>query len=160
MISKTKHRIKVSSPNIKGSLFLNYDRFETQFRKAQYLLDSRVMDDMVSYMPMETGTFINLTRARSQAIAGSGKVYAAAPPYGRFLYKGKTMVDESTGSTWARKAAKKVLVSQYSGKTNAKEELAFSNEHHPKVEKEWFEAAKRDNRGSWIKLAKKTAGGD
>ena len=160
MILKTRHLLKVSGPNIKGSLFLNYERFETQFKNAQYFLDSRVMDDMVSYMPMETGTFINLTRARSQSIAGSGKVYAAAPPYGRFLYKGKTMVDESTGSTWARKAAKKVLVSQYSGKTNAKEELAFSNEHHPKVEKEWFEAAKRDNRGSWIKLAKKTAGGD
>ncbi len=64
------------------------------------------------HMPMQTGQFINVTKAMSAAVAGTGKVVAAAPPMGRFLYEGRTMVDEKTGSPWARKGARKVLVSQ------------------------------------------------
>ena len=102
---------------------------------------------------------IDWTRVRSVAIAGSGKVVAAAPPYGRFLYKGKVMVDENTGSTWARKGAKKVLVSKYTGKTNAKENLEFSKATNPKSQPEWFEAAKASHGRKWIKDTKAIAGG-
>ena len=159
MFPKKKYKFRVSSPNIKATMELDLSRFEGQFQNAQYELDTMVMTDMISYMPMQTGDFIDLTRGRSDAIAGSGKVVAAAPPNGQFLYEGKTMVDEKTGSTWARKGAKKVLVSQFSRKTMAKENLDFSTHAHPKVEPRWFEGAKRDNRFKWLKKTKQTAGG-
>ena len=159
MLRKTNYTYQVSSPQLKAVMKIDLSRFEKQFQKAQYELDSMIMTDMVPFMPMQTGTFINLTRARSAAIAGSGKVVAAAPPYGRFLYYGKTMVDESTDSTWARKGAKKVLVSQFAGRTNARENLDFSKAAHPGVVPEWFEEAKRRNRLEWLIKTKETAGG-
>lgn len=76
---------------------LNMDRFSRQYQEAQYLLDGMVMDSMIPFMPMIASNFINRTRAESTSLQGSGKVCAAAAPYGRFLYEGKGMVDEATG---------------------------------------------------------------
>ena len=154
---------KVHKTSFDGDTRITFDldlkRFERQFGKAQYQLDSMIMTDMVPYMPMITQTFINMTKAKSNAIAGTGYVYAAAPPYGRFLYKGKVMVSPSTGSTYAQYSEKKVLVSEYRGKTNAREDIVFTDTFHPKVTKEWFEAAKKVEGKKWIRLAKKVAGG-
>lgn len=137
-------------------MLIDLERFEEQFSRAQFELDSMVMTDMVPYMPMETGLFIQITRAMSAAVAGTGKVVAAAPPSGRFLYEGKTMVDEKTGSPWARKGARKVLVSQYAGKTNAKPNLTYAHGR----QSHWFEAAKKQHGGQWISKTKRTAGGN
>ena len=114
---------------------------------------------MVPFMPMETGTFVNVTRAASAAVQGSGRVFAAYGPQGRFLYEGKGMVDEKTGSSWARKGAKKVLVSQYSGKTRAKEALTYTKTKHPAAQAHWFDAAKEKDGETWIREVKETAGG-
>ena len=133
---------------------LDLSRMENNFNRAQYALDSAVMTSMVPFMPMEDGTFVNETRARSAALAGTGEVCAAARPQGRFLYEGKTMVDDKTGSPWARKGAKKVLVSQYSGKTRAKENLQYTKTKHPKAQSHWFGAAKKQDEQSWITTAK------
>ena len=149
--------IRVKSGDMTVSL--NLDRFEKQYQQAQYLLDSTVMTDMEPLMPKQAGTFINKTKAASAAVAGSGLVYAALGPEGRFLYHGKTMVDVQTGSPWARPAAKKVLVSEFSGKTNAKENLDLSRGANPRAQPEWFEAAKAANKKHWVELVKKTAGG-
>ena len=134
-------------------------RFERQFERAQYELDSMIMTDMVPYMPMITSTFINVTRAMSAAVAGTGYVYAAAPPYGRYLYKGKVMVSPTTGSPWAQYGEKKVLVSEYGGKTRARENIEYTKTFHPKVTAEWFEAAKAKQGRKWIRLTKHRAGG-
>lgn len=139
-------------------LDLSMNRFEKQFNKAQYDLDSAVMTGMVPFMPMVTGTFINITRSMSASLAGTGWVYAAAPPYGRFLYFGKTMVG-ANGSTYAHFGEKKVLVSEFSGKTRAKENLQFNKTFHPNVQAEWFEAAKTRYGKQWEKIAKRKAGG-
>ena len=136
-------------------LVLDLTRFGPQLSKAQYELDSMVMDDMVPYMPMQTGQFINVTKAMSASYAGTGRVVAGAPPFGRFLYEGNTMVDEKTGSPWARKGARKVTVSQYSGKTNAQAKLTYSNGR----ESHWFEKAKEQHGKAWVAKVKKTAGG-
>lgn len=136
-------------------MVLDLTRFGPQLSKAQYALDSMVMTDMTPYMPMETGMFINVTKAMSAPYAGTGCVVAAAPPFGRFLYEGKTMVDEATGSPWARKGAKKVLVSQYSGKTNARPDLTYANGRTS----HWFEKAKEKNAKKWIAQVKRLAGG-
>ena len=148
-----------SSAEVHYTLDLDMKRFEGQYDKAQYKLDSQIMTDMIPYMPKVTGTFINRTVAMSASVAGSGYVYAAAPPYGRFLYAGKTMVSPSTGSTWAKYGEQKVLVSQYGGKTNAKENLTYTTTFHPDVQAEWFKAAKKAHGKNWVELAKQVAGG-
>ena len=151
------HFDKVKMQN--NTMLFEYDpeRFEKNFGRAQYLLDSQVMTDMVKFMPMITGTFINETKALSASVAGSGYVYAAAPPYGRFLYYGKTMVAPS-GSTYAKLGQKKVLVSEFRGKTNAKENLTYTKSFHPNVVPEWYTEAKKRYGHSWIGTAKKEAG--
>lgn len=156
MASKIKHFPSFSI--VEGDIKVKVDlsRFEKQYQDAQFWLDNQIMTDMVPYMPHQTGTFVNITRAMSAALAGSGEVVAAAPPMGRFLYEGKTMVDILTGSPWARKDAKKVLVSQYSGKTNAKENLTYSNS---KATSHWFDTAKKNHGKAWIDGVKKRAGG-
>ena len=95
---------------------LNMDRFSRQYQEAQYLLDGMVMDSMVPFMPMITGDFVNRTRVESTSLQGTGKVCAAAAPYGRFLYEGKGMVDEdgeqrkfSLVSFLVRQPQKKIL---------------------------------------------------
>ena len=150
-----KYTRKTKSGIFEYDMVLDLTRFGPQLSKAQFELDSMVMADMIPLMPMQTGTFINVTRAMSASYAGTGKVVAAAPPMGRFLYEGKTMVDEQTGSPWARKGARKVLVSQYSGKTNAKPNLTYANGR----QSHWFETAKERHADKWISHVKKTAGG-
>ena len=108
------------------------------------------MTAMEKYMPMRTGVFINVTKAMSAAIAGSGTVVAAAPPFGRFLYEGKVMIDEETGSPWARKGAKKEVINK---------DLEYTKNRHPDVTSHWFNVAKANHIDEWGNNAKKTAGG-
>lgn len=136
-----------------------YDRFEEQYRRAQYELDGDVMNSMTPYMPMITGSFLNATRAASAAVQGTGQVYAAYGPQGRFLYEGKGMVDEQTGSPWAARGRKKVLVSQFSGKTKAKEFLQYTKQAHPQAQSHWFDVAKEAEGAKWIDKVKQIAGG-
>lgn len=133
---------------------INMARINRNIVNAQFFLDNAVMTSMVPFMPMEDGSFIAETRARSAALAGSGEVCAAAPPFGRFLYEGKTMVDIETGSPWAKKDNKKVLVSQYSGKTQAREKLQFTKTKHPRAQAHWFEPAKKQDLESWKRVVK------
>lgn len=149
-----KYTRKSKSGVFAHDMVLDLTRFGPQLSKAQFELDTMVMTDMVPLMPMETGLFIDVTRAMSASYAGTGSVVAAAPPAGRFLYEGKTMVDEKTGSPWARKGARKVLVSQYGGKTNAKPELTYSHGR----QSHWFETAKERNSKKWIARVKRTGG--
>lgn len=137
-------------------LEIDLGRFQGQYSRAQFRLDSMVMTSMVPLMPAQSSVFINVTKGMSAAIAGSGKVVAAAPPMGRFLYYGKGMVDIETGSTYARAGARKVLVSQFGGTTNAKEDLSYGK---PGAVKEWFEAAKKRDKAAWLRAVKKEAGG-
>lgn len=132
--------------NIKASV--SCARFRGQYDDAQRKLDARVMADMVPYMPKRTGRFVQTTKAQSATMAGTGRVMAAAPPYGYFLYWGKVMVDPETGSAWARRGVKKVLTD---------ESLSFNGS--AKAQPGWYLAAKRQHLGSWLKLAKRTAGG-
>lgn len=149
MIRKIKYAYKNRGPSYEIDMVVDLDRFEKQFNEAQYLLDSMVMDSMVRFMPMQTGTFIDVTRAMSSAVAGAGLVYAAAPPMGRFLYEGYVMVDPVTLSPFARKGVKKSL-------TNRK--LILNNHAHPNARDHWFEAAKNKDGTKWIQKVKRKAG--
>lgn len=162
-ISKIKFDYGDKGPNYEINMQIDVGRFAKQYNAAQFMLDSQIMTDMIPYMPMQTGTFQNVTRAMSAAIAGSGKVVAAAPPMGRYLYMGKVMVDSETGKGPMRievspgeyifrfrKGAKLVATDR---------DLQYSTAAHPKVEKKWFDAAKRDHGSGWVRMAKKVAGG-
>ena len=138
------------SEYIKLGLKLDLSRFDGQLAKAQYALDSMVMTSMVPYMPMQTGTFINVTSAMSQSIAGSGKVVAAAQPMGRFLYEGRVMVGERTKSAFAAKGERKEVIEK---------PLNYSRHANPNVTDHWFDTAKKNHVQEWIKKTKKIAGG-
>lgn len=145
-----KREFKFKDINITGTrvkIEVDMSRFEKQFQDAQYYLDSQVMTDMVPYMPRATNTFINLVRARSAALAGSGSVVAGVPPSGRFLYEGKVMIDPVTGSPWARKGAKKVVTNR---------PLTYGN---PQATPHWFDTAKERHGKQWVEETKKIAGG-
>ena len=135
---------------IKLDMRLDLSRFDKQIAKSQYALDSMVMTSMVPYMPMQTGTFINVTRGMSAAIAGSGKVVAAAPPMGRFLYEGKVMVGERTRSAFAAKGERKEVIEK---------PLNYSRHGNPNVTDHWFDAAKKEHGKEWVKKTKEIAGG-
>ena len=130
-------------------LDIDFGRMERNLNNAQFALDTAVMNSMEPFMPMQTHNFIDRTRAESMAIAGTGKVCAAAKPFGRFLYEGKTMVDEKTGSPWAREFAKKVLVSQYGGKTQARPDLQYGRRG---AVDHWFEKAKQKDLSQWRRI--------
>lgn len=147
MISKIRYNYSKHGKSSDVELEVDLSRFERQYEKAQYALDSMVMTSMVPHMPHQTGTFINVTKAQSAALAGSGLVVAAAPPMGRFLYEGKVMVDPVTNSPWARPGAKKVVTDK---------DLNYSN---PKATPHWFDTAKEKHGESWVKAVKKIAGG-
>ena len=150
MASKTKHFPSFSIVNGDVQIKVDLSRVEQQVREAQYALASAIMTSMVQFMPMETGNFIQRTRMISASMAGTGTVCAAAPPMGRFLYEGKVMVDELTGSAWARKGARKVVTDKA---------LDFFKGANPQVTDHWFDAAKKADLKDWVSLVKKTAGG-
>ena len=149
-IKKLNYEFKYKDRTITGVMRIDLGRFEGQYSRAQYELDSMVMTSMVPYMPMQTAAFINVTRGMSAAIAGSGKVVAAAPPMGRFLYEGKVMVGERTRSAWAAKGEKKVATGK---------DLQYSRHAHPKVTDHWFDTAKKYHGKAWVRKTKKLAGG-
>ncbi len=152
MIAHVRYNYRKSDAGRDATIELDVDlsRFERQYGKAQYALDNAVMASMQPYMPHRTGTFINVTKAMSAAIAGSGTVIAAAPPFGRFLYEGKVMVDEQTGSPWARKGARKIVTDK---------DLDYYKGENPKVTDHWFDTAKNNHLDSWVNVVKKIAGG-
>lgn len=124
---------------------LDMSRIEKNFNQAQFALDSAVMTSMVPFMPHSSGSFINRTRYESASVAGTGSVIAAVAPQGRYLYSGKLMIDPVTRSAWARKGAKKVLTEK---------NLRFS-----RGRAKWFDAAKKADSKSWIRVVKNIAGG-
>lgn len=128
-------------------------------QKAQYALDTQIMNDMKVYMPLQTGNFQNLTAARSAALAGTGKVCAATTVYGRYLYQGKKMKNAATG-----KGPMRIVLDTgetiYRWPKGSKlipsdEPLQYSTSANPYVEPEWYAAAKRDHFQEWKELVKR-----
>lgn len=143
---------------------LNMDRFSRQFQRAQYELDGNVMNSMAPFMPHYNGTFIQTTRAASSAVQGSGMVYAAYGPAGRYLYEGKVMVDAQTG-----KGPRKIYDEngifvglRFRKGARLKETerpLNYTRTHNPNVTDHWYNAAEKKDKTKWIEAAKCTAGG-
>lgn len=136
--------IKVNTSNMTAEVSMK--ELSKRFNKAQFELDSAIMTSMERFMPRRDGSFINRVKAKSAAVAGTGKVYAAVGPEGRFLYEGKVMIGEKSRSPWAKKGERKVVTGKdltYSGGGQA----------------HWFDKAKAADGEDWKRLVKKTAGG-
>ena len=131
---------------------IDLSRFEGQYSKAQHELDSMVMTSMMPYMPKRTGTFIKVTQGMSESIAGSGKVIAAAPPMGRYLYEGEVMEGVKSKSAFAQKGEKKVV-------RQPPQHLDYYQRVNTRVTDHWFETAKTNHGTAWLRKVKKLAGG-
>lgn len=124
---------------------IKLDRLSHNYNRAQYVLDTSIMQDIIPFMPRYTNTFINTTAARSAAVAGTGVVVAAAPPEGRFLYMGKVMVGIYSRSAWAKKGEKKEVINK---------NLVYANGR----QSHWFEPAKERHGRQWVKKVKEEVG--
>lgn len=132
---------------------LDMDGAEKATRRAQYALDGAIMQSMIPYMPKVTGSFIQRTVAKSAAVQGTGIVYAGVGPEGRYLYKGKVMVDAKTGKGPMNIPG---VGPRYKKGTKLKateRELDFNKLANPDVQKEWFLPAKKKDLKSWIAQA-------
>ena len=131
-----------------------------KLKLAQYWLDSQIMTDMLPLMPMDTGVFIHNTVSRSQSLAGTGVVCAGAPPYGRYLYEGKVMVDSQTGKGARRMVLKtgEVIYRHRRGATLVPTERPLTYQRASAVP-HWFEEAKRRHFDDWVAGVQKILGG-
>lgn len=117
-------------------------------QKAHNGLQVDISNSMLPFMPKRDGELQEVTRAMNTAMIGSSYVYAAfGVPYGRMQYRGLVMVDEVTGSPWARKGARKVVTDRA---------LKYSQ---PRAQPEWYEAAKKSDLKKWVDAAQKILDG-
>lgn len=162
-IKTLNYRFDYRDKTVSGEMYIHLQRFESQYQKAQYELDSMVMTSMIPYMPKVTGTFINVTQGMSQSLAGTGIVVAAAPPMGRYLYEGKKMVDSVTGKGPAKipiSPGEHILRFRKGAKLVATEiPLQYSTDVNPGATDHWFDAAKKDHGEAWVEKTKELAGG-
>ena len=114
------------------------------FNKTQKYIDSEVLRRCSPKLPFLGGMLEK--SGILGTVVGSGEVIYNAP-YARFLYYGKVMVGEKSGSAWARQDEKKVV-------TNA--DLMFKGS--PTRGAFWFERMKSESKLDILKGAQREAG--
>ena len=139
--------IKQSSDSM--TVNISFDRLARYMSASQRALDEQVLKDMIPFMPMESGHLVQDTLAMNQPNIGSGELVLDTTEYARFLYHGKLMVHEPTGSSWAPAGETKVVTDI---------PLSYSKEAHPNAGQEWFERAKEAKKRTWLKVAREAAG--
>lgn len=108
--------------------------------KAEKILTEQIMKDTDKFVPAETGSLA----LRTHIEKGNTIVYPG--PYARFLYYGKVMIYEPTGSTWAPKGQHKVVTGR---------DLVMHKTMHPLASSHWFEVSKAANLGRWLRVAER-----
>lgn len=129
--------------NVRISIDLS--RFAKQFADAQWALGNAVFDSCKPFMPLLTGDLIHRSH-----VEDNGRKVIFAGPYARFLYMGKVMVGEVSGSPWARFDERKRVTER---------RLNYTKTFHPDATDHWFDAAKARDGEKWIAEVKKKAGG-
>ena len=140
---------------------VSLDRIEKNVKKAQFYLDNQVMNSMIPYMPMRTGSFINLTRAKSSAYAGTGRVYAGVSPMGRYLYEGKVMVNVATGKGAfpLKDGNGNVIGFRYPRGAKLQSTTRPLIYSRASATPRWFDTAKAQHKNQWVSGVKKIIGG-
>lgn len=107
--------------------------------RAEKILATQVMKDTDKFVPALTGSLTQRTHIEESTIVYPG-------PYARFLYYGKVMIYEPTGSTWAPKNEHKVVTDR---------DLVMNKSMHPLATSHWFEVSKAANLEKWLKVAER-----
>ena len=107
--------------------------------KAEKILATQVMKDTDKFAPALTGATSQMTHVEESTIVYPG-------PHSRFLYYGKVMIYEPTGSTWAPKYEHKVVTGR---------DLVMNKSMHPLATSYWFEVSKAANLELWLRVAEK-----
>ena len=107
--------------------------------KAEKALAVQVMKDTDKFVPALTGSLVQRTHIEESTIVYPG-------PYARFLYYGKVMIYEPTGSTFAPKNAHKVVTDR---------DLVMNKSMHPLATSHWCEVSKAANLEKWLKVAER-----
>lgn len=63
-------------------------RYNPKFTEAQEWLDKTVMQYMIPMIPYKTGAFLGRILEANGGQYGTGRIKAAVPPQGRYLYRG------------------------------------------------------------------------
>lgn len=138
------------------SLKISFDRFGQKMDKAQDALDAQVWMDMQKYMPLDTGNLIADTANLNNTTRGEVYLYPPYSDYGHYQYEGIKYVDPEYGigafydpdyGFWSRKGVKK---------EPSNEPLFYGRDT---AEAHWDEAAYRDNKKKWEKVAKRALKG-
>jgi hypothetical protein len=150
-----KHFKDFSVEKMNVKIKLDMSELDEAIQRAQYALDGAIMQSMIPYMPKVTGNFIERTVAKSASVQGTGIVYAGVGPEGRYLYKGKVMVDAKTGKGPMNIPGVGLRYKKGTKLKATERELDFKNSksHNPDVQKEWFIPAKKKDLKSWIAQA-------
>lgn len=121
------------------SINVDLSRFGRQYRDAQIWLDNAIVKDSTPYTPMRTGVLFK--SGQLGTTPGEGVVQWVAP-YARYLYYGKVMAGPKYGPKYV-----------------TDKNLNISKAEHPQAQSFWFEAAKAQNKATWVRNVKQIAGG-
>ncbi len=116
------------------------NRLRGKAGKAERTLAVQVMKDTDKYVPALTGSLSQHTHIES----GNTIVYPG--PYARFLYYGKVMIYEPTGSTFAPRYAHKVVTGR---------DLVMHKTMHSLATSHWFEVSKAANLEKWLRVTER-----
>lgn len=125
--------------NVRTNLSGIEDAIRTRSSKAGKIVALQVMKDTDPYVPALTGSLSQRTHIEGDTIVYPG-------PYARFLYYGKVMVYEPTGSTWAPRGEHKVVTGR---------DLVMHKTMHRLATSHWFEVSKAQNMEKWLRVAER-----
>ena len=128
---------------------ISFDRLARYMSASQRALDKQILTDIIPYMPMQSGHLVQETLAMNEPNIGSGELVLNTTEYARFLYHGKLMIYEPTGSSWAPAGETKIVTDI---------PLNYSKTSHENAGPEWFEEAKKARKRTWLNVARKAAG--
>lgn len=106
--------------------------------RAEAILAEQVMKDTDKYVPALTGSLTQRTHIENKNTI----VYPG--PYARFLYYGKVMIYEPTGSTFAPRGEHKIVTGR---------DLVMHKTMHALATSHWFEVSKAANTEKWLRVA-------
>lgn len=117
----------------------NFSSILPSASKAEKKLAIQVMKDTDKFVPALTGNFAQRVHLEESTIVYPG-------PFARFLYYGKVMIYEPTGSTFAPRGEHKVVTDR---------DLVMHKTMHPLATSHWFEVSKAANLSKWINVARR-----
>lgn len=117
--------------------------------KSEHAMAMEIMNDTTPFVPA-----LNLVLTRRTQVFGNVIYYP--PPYARYLYYGKVMVDRETGLPAFRivgKDGSEIFRFREGAKLKPIDRpLKYNKSVHPQATDHWIDASKRKNMKKWEKM--------